>query len=55
MPYENDAVFSRALQPFRFGLDRRTSAIVVQDSAKAEAEQQPNPPLKHETAVAVDS
>jgi len=35
MPYDNVASFSRALAPLRFGLDRRTGAIVVDDSAIA--------------------
>jgi hypothetical protein len=37
MPYDNTATFSRALAPLRFGLDRRTGAIVVDDSAIAYA------------------
>ena len=33
LPYDNIATFSRALAPLRFALDRRTGAIVVDDSA----------------------
>jgi hypothetical protein len=32
MPYDNIATFSRTLAPHRFALDRRTGAIVVDDS-----------------------
>jgi hypothetical protein len=32
LPYDNIATFSRALAPLRFALDRRTGAIVVDDS-----------------------
>ena len=37
MPYDNEAQFSRKLAPLRFSLDPRTGAIVVDDSAIAEA------------------
>jgi hypothetical protein len=33
MPYDDRAACSRALAPFRFCLDRRTGAIIVDDSA----------------------
>jgi len=35
LPYDDIATFSRALAPLRFSLDRRTGAIVVDDSAVA--------------------
>ena len=35
MPYDNTQTLSRALAPLRFGLDRRTGAIVVDDSTVA--------------------
>ena len=38
MPYENEAQFSRKLASLRFCLDRLTGAIVLDDSAIAEAE-----------------
>ena len=34
-PYDNEAALSRALAPLRFCLDRRTGAIVVDDTAVA--------------------
>jgi hypothetical protein len=37
MPYDDRVACSRALAPFRFGLDRRTGAIVVDDSIKDES------------------
>lgn len=39
MPYDNMPTFSRALAPLRFALDRRTGAIVVDDSAIAYVEE----------------
>ena len=35
LPYDDIATFSRALAPLRFALDRRTGAIVVDDSRVA--------------------
>jgi hypothetical protein len=35
LPYDNIATFSRALAPLRFALDKRTGAIVVDDSRVA--------------------
>jgi len=35
LPYDNISTFSRALAPLRFALDRRTGAIVVDDSRVA--------------------
>jgi len=37
MPYDNSAALSRALAPLFFCIDRRTGAIVVDDSAVADA------------------
>ncbi|KAI0247423.1 hypothetical protein BJV78DRAFT_1133260 [Lactifluus subvellereus] len=39
MPYDDSAALSRALASLRFCLDRRTGAIVVDDSAVSDAEQ----------------
>jgi hypothetical protein len=41
MPYNDQAACSRALAPFRFCLDRRTGAIVVDDSAPCAEEASP--------------
>ena len=35
LPYDDMAAFTHALRPFRFCLDRRTGAIVVDDSSVA--------------------
>jgi len=37
LPYDDQAALARALEPYRFCLDRRTGAIVVDDSSFAYA------------------
>jgi len=49
MPYDNSATFSRALAPLRFRLDRRTGAIVVDDSAIAYAGESSKQAVREET------
>ena len=51
LPYDNQAALGRALEPFRFCLDRRTGAIVVDDSAFAYAGDLPAPPTRDETMM----
>jgi len=57
MPYDNEAEFSRALASLRFCLDKRTGAIVVDDSSigfAGEAEMRPATPpggIKDETMM----
>jgi hypothetical protein len=46
LPYDNVEEFSRALAPFRFCLDRRTGAIVVDDNSIAYAGKQHPPMLR---------
>ena len=41
LPYDDQAGLARALEPLRFSLDRRTGAIVVDDSAFAYAGELP--------------
>jgi hypothetical protein len=43
LPYDNQAALAHALEPFRFRLDRRTGAIVVDDSSFAYAGDLPRP------------
>ena len=47
--------FSRALAPFRFCLDRRTGAIVVDDNSIAYAGEMPAPPVRDETMMTLIS
>ena len=51
MPYDNQAALAHALEPFRFCLDRRTGAIVVDDSSFAYAGEVPAPPTRDETMM----
>ncbi|KAI0300667.1 hypothetical protein B0F90DRAFT_1629338 [Multifurca ochricompacta] len=51
MPYDNVATFSRALAPFRFSLDRRTGAIVVDDTAVAYGGEIPTQVARDETMM----
>ena len=51
MPYDNLPAFSRALAPFRFSLDRRTGAIVVDDSAVAYAGKESTLTARDETMM----
>jgi hypothetical protein len=46
LPYDNMEEFSRALASFRFCLDRRTGAIVVDDNSIAYAGKLPPPLVK---------
>jgi hypothetical protein len=51
MPYDNAAAMSRALAPLRFCLDRRTGAIVVDDSTIAQVNDEPAPVARDETMM----
>ncbi|KAH9036492.1 hypothetical protein EDB85DRAFT_1940369 [Lactarius pseudohatsudake] len=51
MPYDNTPTFSRALAPLRFRLDRRTGAIVVDDSAIAYAGETSTQAVRDETMM----
>ncbi|KAH9052759.1 hypothetical protein EDB87DRAFT_1655642 [Lactarius vividus] len=51
MPYDNTSTFSRALAPLRFRLDRRTGAIVVDDSAIAYAGETSTQAVRDETMM----
>lgn len=51
MPYDNVSTFSRALAPLRFRLDRRTGAIVVDDSAIAYAGESSTQTARDETMM----
>jgi hypothetical protein len=51
LPYDDVAAFSRALAPFRFCLDRRTGAIVVDDSSIAYAGELPVQAVRDETMM----
>jgi hypothetical protein len=51
LPYDNVPAFSRALAPFRFCLDRRTGAIVVDDSSVAYAGELPAQAVRDETMM----
>jgi len=53
MPQDSDAQLSRALAPLRFCLDRRTGAIVVDDSAIADAGEVSNLMPREETTMAL--
>lgn len=50
-PYDNEAAFSRALAPLRFCLDRRTGAIIVDESAVAFAGDLPTHVARDETMM----
>ena len=51
LPYDNQEALARALQPLRFRLDRRTGAIVVDDSSFAYAGELPSQPTRDETMM----
>jgi hypothetical protein len=51
MPYDNKAALSRALAPLRFCLDKRTGAIVVDDSAIAYASEISTQAARDETIM----
>jgi len=51
LPYENEADFSRALASLRFCLDKRTGAIVVDDSAIAYGGEAPMHAIADETMM----
>jgi hypothetical protein len=51
LPYDDPAGLSRALAPFRFSLDRRTGAIIVDDSTLAYAGELPVQPVRDETMM----
>lgn len=51
LPYDDQVALARALEPFRFCLDRRTGAIVVDDSSFAYAGEMPAPPTRDETMM----
>jgi len=51
LPYDNQAALGRALDSFRFSLDRRTGAIVVDDSSFAYAGELPTRPTRDETMM----
>jgi hypothetical protein len=51
MPYDNLSALERALAPLRFGLDRRTGAIVVDDTEIVDAGESPAQADKDETMM----
>jgi hypothetical protein len=51
MPYDNAAALSRALAPLRFCLDKRTGAIVVDDSTIAHADEMSTQAVRDETMM----
>lgn len=51
LPYDNFEALSRALEPLRFTLDRRTGAIVVDDASFAYAGELPARPTRDETMM----
>lgn len=51
LPYDNAESFSRSLASFRFCLDRRTGAIVVDDSTIAYAGELPPQAVRDETMM----
>ncbi|KAF8495945.1 hypothetical protein F5888DRAFT_1615206 [Russula emetica] len=51
LPYDDGAALARALEPLRFCLDRRTGAIVVDDSSFAYAGELPSRPARDETMM----
>jgi hypothetical protein len=55
LPYDNAEAFSRALAPFRFCLDSRTGAIVVDDSTVAYAGDLPAQAVRDETMMTLIS
>lgn len=50
-PYDNQAALARALEPFRFCLDRRTGAIIVDDSSFKFTGEVPARPERDETMM----
>jgi hypothetical protein len=51
LPYDDDAEFSRALASLRFCLDKRTGAIVVDDSDIAYGGEAPTHAIADETMM----
>ena len=51
LPYDNKEALARGLDSFRFCLDHRTGAIVVDDSPSAYAGDLPAPPARDETMM----
>ncbi len=51
VPYDDEAAISRALAPFRFRLDSRTGAIVVDDSSVKYGGEMPLQPAREETMM----
>ena len=51
LPYDNEEALARALEPLRFCLDRRTGAIIVDDSTVPYAGEMPAPPARDETMM----
>ncbi len=51
LPYDDQDGLARALEPLRFCLDRRTGAIVVDDSSVAYAGELPAQPVREETMM----
>lgn len=51
LPYDNQVALAQALEPFRFCLDRRTGAIVIDDSSLAYAGDLPQRPARDETMM----
>ena len=51
LPYDDQAGLARALEPLRLCLDRRTGAIVVDDSSFAYAGELPARPARDETMM----
>jgi hypothetical protein len=51
MPYDNSVALSRALAPLRFCLDKRTGAIVVDDSTIEHASVMSKPTVRDETTM----
>lgn len=51
LPYDDQAALARALEPFRFCLDRRTGAIVVDDSSFVYAGELAARPARDETMM----
>jgi hypothetical protein len=55
LPYDNQATLGRALEPYRFRLDSRTGAIIVDDSSFAYAGELPARPPRDETMMTLIS
>lgn len=51
LPYDDQAALAHALEPLRFCLDRRTGAIMVDDSSFAYAGELPARPARDETMM----